>query len=268
MKSLDNRIILLNGTSSSGKSTVSKELQKILPHALFVKVDDYYDAEVIQVAKNLGWKESLGIDPWLFINEYLTNKTGKYYFDTEIRQQLFTATDFFYSKAKQMAEHGKLVFIDTVLEYESAYQQAFDYFKADNFSMILIYCPMSLLLERVQERNSTHIIAEHRHAFLAFEHFRTMYKLRENSSDPLVDTISTTKLKNALESAIQGLIHAGVPEGYLPRLQQFKEDFIAQFKLNQASEIEITPTYQYLAIFKNDMLGAPDRIAQEIAQLI
>ncbi|GMU19539.1 MAG: hypothetical protein AMXMBFR12_07310 [Candidatus Babeliales bacterium] len=261
-------IILLNGTSSSGKSSVLKELEKIVPHAAFLHVDDYYDDEVIQTAQNLGWKETAYTDPWHFINQYLADKTGKYYFDTEVRQQLFTASDFFYSKAKSAMAHGKTVFIDTVLEYPSAYQHVFDYFKDDHFSMILIYCPMSVILKRVQERNNCGIPSEHRSPFLPFEHFITMYKLRNNLNEPLVDVVSTITLKYALETAIQDVIQAGISTAYLPKLQKFKEDFISQFKLEQADTIEITPQYQYLAIFKNDTIDKPKIIAQEIKDII
>lgn len=257
-------IILLNGTSSSGKTSVSKELQKILPHAVFLQVDDYYDQQVIQTAKRLGWKESSGIDPWLFINHYLTKKTGHYYFDTQVRQQLFTASDFFYSKAKSDAHQGKLVFIDTVLEYDSAYQEVFDYFKKNNFSMILIYCPMSLILQRVQERNSLGIPNEYRSPFLPFEHFATMYKLKENPDEPLVDMVNTTKLKTSLGIAIQEFIDQGIASGYLPKLQQFKNDFISRFNLDKHDMIAITSTYSYKAIYKNETAQDPQIIAQRI----
>ncbi|CAN5161959.1 hypothetical protein BH09DEP1_BH09DEP1_8010 [soil metagenome] len=261
-------IILLNGTSSSGKSTVAKELQTLAPHAMFLKIDDYYDAEVLQTALNLGWKENSGIDPWLFLNQYLTRKTGNYYFDTEVRQQLFTATDFFYSKAKLAETHGKTIFIDTVLEYASAYQEAFDYFKASNFFMILIYCPMQILLAHVQERNSSGIAGEHRSAFLAFEHFKTMYKLKEHSDEPLVDMVNSGQLKESLQIAIQELVDQGNEDEYLPKLEKFKEDFIAQFKLDQTTQIEITTQYRYLAVFKNDTIASPDLIAQKIKTLL
>lgn len=261
------RIILVNGTSSSGKTSILKNLEAITPMAQFLKVDDYYDAELIQTALNLGWKESSKIDPWLFLNQYLTHKTGKYYFDTEVREQLFTATDFFYSKAKSAALHGKTVFVDTVLEYESAYQEAFNYFKNADFSMILIYCPMSIILQRVQERNGSGISSEHRSVFLPFEHFTTMYKVRETAQDPLVDTINTSTLKQALNTAIQELINQGIAKEYFPRLEQFKENFIAQFKLDQKLHVEITAQHKYIEIFKNDSPESPEIIAQQIKKL-
>jgi chloramphenicol 3-O-phosphotransferase len=262
------RIILVNGTSSSGKTSILKNLQAIAPSAQFLSVDDYYDNQVIQTAQKFGWDPSAKIDPWLFLNQYLTHKTGNYYFDTEVRQQLFTASDFFYSKAKSAAIHGKTVFVDTVLEYESAYQEAFNYFKNEHFSMILIYCPMSIILQRVQERNSSGISSEHRSVFLPFEHFTTMYKVRENAQDPLVDTINTSTLKHALIIAIEELINQGIAKEYLPRLEQFKENFIAQFKLDQIAHIEITPQHHYVAIFKNDSPESPEIIAQQIKESI
>lgn len=257
-------IILLNGTSSSGKSAILKELHAQSPDIVVLKVDDYYPDELIQKAMHCGSQKDSEIDPWSFLHQYLIAQTDKYYFDTELREQLFSAASFFYPKAKELAAQGKTVIIDTVLEHKKAYQEVLEYFKDDQFHMALIYCPMDILLERVQARNCSGVSGEQRNAFLSFEQFPHMYKLKESDDEPVIDRVNTKTLKNALEASIQDLIKQGIAPEYLPKLQEFKNNFIAQFKLNSVSEIEIAPQHCYKQVFKNDSLEKAQEIAYKL----
>lgn len=261
-------IILLNGTSSSGKSTILKELQALSPDVVILRVDDYYPEELIQKALKYGWQKDSGIDPWAYLHQYLTAKTGKYYFDVELREQFFNATSFLYSKAKEFAAQGKTVIIDTVLEHKKTYQEAFEYFKNDQFHMMLIYCPMDILLERVQARNRSGIADEQRNAFLSFEQFPHMYKLKESENQLAIDTVNTNTLKAALETAIQDLVKQGISQEYLPKLQAFKDNFIAQFKLDDLEQIEIVPRHQYDLVFTNDAPEKAKKIAIQLNEFL
>jgi chloramphenicol 3-O-phosphotransferase len=259
-------IFLLNGTSSSGKSTVLKELHKIKPEIVQLKVDDFFPAQLKAKARELGWDEQTKVDPWLFLHLYLNQKTGKIYFDTQVRELLFTAVPPFYILAKEKANAGQNVIIDTVFEYESAYKQAFDFFKDSRLITILLYCPLDTLLERVNGRNKAGKPEEFRLAFLSFEQFPALYKVQEKSYEPIIDVVKTATMRTALESAIQQLIDNNIPKEYLPKLQSFKQDFIRQFKLDEEEEIALTPRHQYQFIF-NSKLQSPTEIAQEIANI-
>jgi len=261
-------IILMNGTSSSGKSTILKEIHKQSPDFVILKVDDFWIQELTQKAQELGWDKEINNDPWLYLHQYLSKKTGKPYFDAELREQLFTEISPFNIAAKNAARAGKTVVMDTVLEYESAFQQAFDYFKNEQVIMVLVYCPLDLLLERVKQRNASGVSHETRTAFLSFEQFPAIYKVQEKNDEPIIDTVKTKAIKDALEAAIQELIDQHIPEEYVPKLEQFKKDFIKQFKLDEREEINLVPRHHYDILFKNDASANPQEIAQQIKKLI
>lgn len=142
-------IFLLNGVSSSGKSTVLKELHEIKPELVQLKVDDFYDEELKNKARELGWQEELLIDPWLFLHRFLNKKNNSIYFDTEVRELLFTDIPPFYNIAKEKARAGQNVIIDTILEYESAYKQAFNFFQDSRLITVLLYCPLNVILVHI-----------------------------------------------------------------------------------------------------------------------
>ena len=259
-------ISLLNGASSSGKSALLKELHKCKPDLLQLKVDDFFVNELKEKACELGWHEQLQVDPWLYLHNYLTQKTGKYYFDTELREILFTNIQPMYRIAKDFALAGKSVIIDTVLEYESAYQQLFDFFKDSRLNTFLLYCPLDVLLERVNTRNACGKPEEFRHAFLSFEQFPAMYKVRDKSYQPIVDSVKTDLMKSALVAAIQELIDHNIPKEYFPKLETFKIDFVKQFKLDEQDEILLAPRHRYALIF-NSKINTPQEIAQKLMEI-
>lgn len=212
-------VILLNGTSSSGKSA---------------------------------------IDPWLFLHDYFTEQTGKYYFD---------APYDFYTLAKEVALKGEQVIIDTVLESEAGYNAFCAFFKDVKTIKLLVYCPLDVLLERVEQRNKLGIPEEMRHAFLSFEQFPAIYKIQENSNDQAVDVAKSDVTKKALEAVIQELLDMGIPEVYVPKLKKFKQNFIKQFKLDDQKEVILAAKQHYDSILSTKS-NSPYDLAKTIACLI
>lgn len=236
-------VVLLNGTSSAGKSAILKELAKLNSDYYILRYDDWFPAQVVQKAKELGWKEESNIDPWLFFHDYLAQQTGNYYFATEVRQKLFPSDMAFYQLALDRMLKGQNVIIDTVLEYEKDYQQFFAAFNDFKTKKILIYCAFEVLLERVKQRNVSGIPEEMRTAFRSFEQFPGMYKVQEHPDEIIIDVVKTSVMKKALDAAIQELIKENIPKPYIPRLEEFKRNFIKQFKLDEKEEIALTPTH-------------------------
>lgn len=257
------KIILLNGTSSSGKSTLLNELKKLYPSAKIFKVDDFFPSDLIKKANELGWNQELGSDPWTFLHVYLANKTGRPFFDTELRKELFTNIPIFYHYAQQAAMQGHDVFIDTVLERESEYEQFASFFKNNKVIKILVYCPLDILLQRVQMRNKAGIPEETRTAFLSFEQFPAIYKIQDDPNEPSVDQIQSSIIKVSLYMAIQELIDNHISVAYFPKLEEFKYNFIWQFKLDQQEELTLVAKHRYDLILNSKL-----NTAQENAKLI
>ncbi len=257
------KIILLNGVSSSGKTTIINEISNIDKSIKILKVDDWFPEVLNQKAESLGWKNESGIDPWLYLYDYVHEKTGKWYFNTEVRQILFDEATSLYQKAKDISSSGHNVIIDTVLEYDKEYKTFDDFFKNDRVLKVLVYCPMDVLLERVEIRNKSGIPEEYRTAFQSFEQFPAMFKVQEHLNEQVVDEIKSKVLKQTLEKSIQALIDNKIPEPYLPKLQDFKNNFIKIFKLDEQENIILVSKHEYDLIL-NSYKNSPEESAKEI----
>ncbi len=84
------QVILLDGTSSVGKSAIIQEFKKIHPEYAVIKMDSFYPQDLIEKAKDFGWMEGALTDPWEFIRTYLTEKNNRYYLDAQLRRELFS----------------------------------------------------------------------------------------------------------------------------------------------------------------------------------
>ena len=230
-------------------------------------IDDWFPDALVQKAISLGWQEKSGLNPWFYLHDYAYKTTQQYHFDTELRHLLFNETTDFYQKAKAISLQSHNVIIDTVLEYEKEYDTFNDFFKDKHVIKVLIYCPMDVLLERVEKRNESGIAGEYRNAFQSFEQFSAIFKLQENSSEDVVDVVKSKTLKKALEKSIQSLIDNNIPEPYLPKLHAFKKGFITKFKLNEQEEIALVAQHKYDLIL-NSSLSSPHESAKKILKLI
>ncbi len=263
------RIILLNGTSSAGKSAILEELNKIDSSFYILKVDDWWPPVMKAKAKELGWDENSQMDPWMYLYHYMAKKTGIWYFATEMREILFRDSASFYQLACDVALRGQDVIIDTVLEYEREYKE-FDTFFANKdmvVKKILVYCPLDILLHRVEQRNASGNPEEQRTVFQSFEQFPAIFKVQEHADEQVVDTVQSSVIKQTLDEAIAQLKKHGIPDPSLPRLEEFREKFIARFKLDEQKEIKLVPIHSYQLIL-NSRTETPAKMAQDIVRYI
>ena len=217
-------LLLLNGTSSSGKSAILNSFQKNHPDFKVFKIDEWFPDEMSQKAIELGWQESSGMNPWIFLATYAEEKTGKPCFDSEIRAALFPQLAIpMYTAAKKALQAGHNVVIDTVFEYDPLYEKFSGFFAGFKCVKVLVYCPLDVLLERVEARNRSAVQGETRTAFQSFEQFPALYKVQEHVDEVIVDTVSAVSMKDALQVAVQELIDNKIPDKYLPRLQAFEQ---------------------------------------------
>ncbi len=262
------QILLLNGVSSSGKSTIIHEIHKINPDIKILKVDDWFPEILQKKAASFGWQAGSDAGPWLYICNHAHRTTGQYYFDTQIREMFFEGAAIeFYQKAKDIAKNQQNVIIDTVLENDREHKTFDDFFKIDKALKVLIYCPMNVLLERVETRNRLEIAREYRNAFQSFEQFPALYKLQEAKSETIVDIVEADVLEAALEKAIQELIKHNIPDPYLPKLSQFKIDFIKKFRLSEKKEVLLVAKHTYDLIL-NNFKETPVESAKTILKLL
>tara|TARA_B100000674_G_C37777820_1_gene885742 strand:- start:108 stop:980 length:873 start_codon:yes stop_codon:yes gene_type:complete len=260
-------VVLLNGVSSSGKSAIINELVTLHPKLKVLKVDDWFPDALKKTVKGYGWNEDSGVDPWLFLYEYAFKKTGEYYFNTQVREKFFNNSADFYKQALDLVTSGHDVIIDTVLEYETEYTEFDTFFNNIQTKKILIYCPMDILLDRVEQRNKAGISAEQRTAFQSFEQFPAMFKVQESLRDQVVDHVQTSTIKQSLDEAIVQLLDNNIPEPYIPKLHKFKTSFIKQFRLNQQDVIILSPQHIYDIILDSSVYS-PKESAEKIISIL
>ena len=256
------RVILLDGTSSVGKSAIIGEFKKLHPEYAIIKVDDWFPLDLTNVAQVYGWAQDSHLDPWTFVRNYLIEKNKTYYLDTEVRREMFASmpTRGYFEAAKKESLQGDNVIIDTVLEDMAQYQLFDKTFQGLPVTKVLVYCPLDILLERVEKRNASHDISEHRTAFLSFEQFPVMYKVQASANELLVDTVKTETMRQALDKAVQDLVATGIAEGYVLVLAQFKQRFVDHFELDTREDINLAPARAYDLVI-NSGVGSPSELA-------
>ena len=126
MKRKKGRVIFLNGTSSSGKSTIGKELQKILKEPYFlISIDDY-----------------LSYLPEAFLN------------DNEFMAKSFTnLLDGFNASCAAIAKAGNNVIVDHVLQEPSWVAPCVKAFRNLKVVFVGVRCPLDVLETREKARD-------------------------------------------------------------------------------------------------------------------
>ncbi len=258
-------VILLDGTSCAGKSAIIQEFKKLHPEYVVIKMDDFYPQDLIEKAQEFGWMQGALTDPWEFIRTYLTEKNNRYYLDAQLRRELFSdgSGRHYLDEAKQKALVGRDVIIDTVLEDDIQYAIFTSTFQGLNPLKVLVYCPLDILLERVEKRNMSPDKTEHRLAFGAFEQFPELYKPQTDFAEQLIDTVRSEMLAQTFDKAMQDFIATGIATGYVPVLEAFKHRFIDHFGLATHVEVRLVSSRPYDVIL-NSGNETPRELAQKI----
>lgn len=259
-------VILLHGTSSAGKSALLQELQKLNGQVVIFKIDDWFPGALTDKAIELGWTEETGIHPWFYLHQYMVEKTGEVFFDTELRDALFTDASSFYQPVMNAVQDGKIAMVDTVLESDMWHKEFDDYFASVPTFKVLVYCPLHEIVKRVAERNKKGDV-EKRTTFQSFEQFSAIYGLH-NGGTQAVDTVSSYVLLRALDDAIDELVVEGVPAAYVPKLELFKQKFIEHYGLHDEDHpIELVALHHYDLILNSGLYDA-SMLAQQLQQLL
>lgn len=161
------QIILLNGTSSAGKSSIAKELKNICgPSLKIVSIDEY--ARDIFGAK----------------------------YDKKMWED-------FYIHNKNLSKAGYTVVIDT-LKFEDDYEK-YCSILSTNIRKILIYCPLANIAEHIEQRNQSKNKRDHRSLIEAYYQFLNLYGPKKSNSDTFVDSTNNVQMYNTLQEIITNI---------------------------------------------------------------
>lgn len=267
-------VILLNGTSSAGKSTITKEFVKEYPELkpVIIKFDDLLEEALF---KEMQQKiQQLGINATTreeMQNKLSSSKRAECYQAVADQQRAIKKKmrDGVVASLKQ----GKNVIIDTVIG-DDDYENTKEWFETLNtlsntFPVFcaLVYCPLKLLVSRVVSRNSMNTLKEQRNLQNVIELFGSMYTSQKSTtlcaydyyfggdSCPCIDTITKDDVQKVIASC-----------NSISNAQQVIKTTIKQINLSWdgSSDMPLYPKFAYNIILKNSGNKTPSSLAKAL----
>lgn len=172
------RIILLNGTSSAGKSSVVSEFVRLNPDYKALSIDTFklelftseaLKLKIIKRPEELKYVEQIGD----FIKLQPAVRRTELY--AHFNQIIDHITELFYDHIVSYARINQNIIIDDVIILNSELQNVFTKLEPYDVTMILAYCPFNTLPARVTKRNKTGNKAEYRTLDSVLSQFSYIY---------------------------------------------------------------------------------------------
>lgn len=222
-------IVLLNGTSSAGKSTIVKALQLLDPEFQVASIDEY-------------------------------TKTHQFNGFTNLRYNSF------YKMICNQAKDGHKMLVDTVL-YHTRYKKYDAMLQAPGVQLIkiLVYCPIDALIAHVQQRNKSGSVMEHRSINQAFRAFLGLYTMQRKKQSLVIDTLHSNQMKAVLQKSLQ--VIARWSDKNKKRQRATNKKMVHQFDLDTPHQILLAPSHDWDLIV-NTFVDSPEVIAHKILKFI
>lgn len=204
------RIVILDGGSSSGKSTISKDLQKELS-CEYLFIDNFlFNQTAAYLEEQIFLRESRKVklprnNPDA-IRQYYNSMPNKeqYIISVEVfKKCVKKANEIMAKETKLLVLQGKTVVCDVV--FAPGYIEKQDFIKdLKEFKkfMVLVYCPFKILAQRVEQRNKEakkDKAGEVRSLIMALEQFGMKYKRKENLNKKAIDILTRKDFDLAME---------------------------------------------------------------------
>lgn len=215
-------IIYTYGTSTSGKTSLTRELSKLLPGYTVVSTKDLnekYMAKLIKKACPNEYefvKSHIDISAlllYIYGDEQIVTSTNN---SVELWENLYKIKskkndiesiynpdeqrDYVYSKVFKLAEKSNIIFdniyVNKFLDYKTHHTIQCD------LHMLLVFCPPSLLLERVMKRNELALLSDKTNRRYPITPFRNFIDMFTNTDDEdIVAEIKREDLMSSLRTA-------------------------------------------------------------------
>lgn len=233
------QVVILNGTSTAGKSMLTKDMMKILGKSYEkVSIDDFF--------------------PEIFIEQKVLKSP-----EEEFLKRLDQKIILMYDKVKKIAQSGKNVIVDTVLSAlrgAESEKLSFQLLEELNTTLVLAYCPLTTLAERVKQRNKKAFLEnkeEGLRVFVDVVNFHHIYKVQESDKEICIDTLSFKDLEQVYKTT------NNTPYEAAKRSNTVKHQLLSYFCLDINDSVNITPKLSYDYIVDTSKYDS-----QKCAQLI
>jgi len=232
------KIIILNGMSSAGKSTIAKKLVVLLGKSYqTISLDDFIaDVFVQQTKIKLPQKEFL----------------------KKVRQQ----TDAMYEQIRKITSLGKNVVLDTLLsglEGEKDVMRNVAKLKGFGVTLILIHCPLSDIMKRLNSRNKKAELEKKQkdmRSMVVALKIKDVYRTRKRKSEIYIGSLSRKEIDLAYQA-----VKTESPEN-TKLFQQIKQNLLTHFELDTKKSVKLTPQLRYDYIIDTSKNSAEQCVKQ------
>ncbi len=232
-------VIVLHGTGSSGKTSISKFLQKKLQNCISISIDDFFWPALIENGiKRKLIKKSMTREEQMHV---VIDHRALLSSDLQISK---TFKDL-YEEVQLLAQEHSFVILDVVFANKSEYYHFCEAMKDIPFFSVLVYCSPIKLAEHVIHRNTYEKIQENRDIFSHMKNFLKFYK-KSNDPDTILDTISQQEVFKALE-----IVTAYAKQAHIKRsltkekMKMLHERFEQKFFNKNNAKVSIKYLFEY-----------------------
>lgn len=183
-------ILVFNGTSSSGKTTLAKKLQKIVKQPIEVlQLDAEATIVIKEMLESMGYHYDGNIGFWDWFDSL--SEDVKHKIDESEDAWEKEATKRMIEKSEKLVSEGINVIIDTVLESEAKYKYFKDELNSKQTYFVLVYAPITQLLTNVLARNNSSDKNEERNISLPFaQYLKCLFESCDPSSPKRLDVLT------------------------------------------------------------------------------
>ena len=197
-------VIVLNGTPSAGKSSISHCLEHMLPtSSAFLSIDNYAWKLLMQEALRLEF-----ITEEMTLGEKYTIITNNHSaIAPHSRPLMPNAIQQMYDDCKELALNSQLVVLDTILYIMAPTEIEYFCKQMSNLNVlsVLVYCSPKVVAQHLVERNNNATcIQQHRRAILTMQYFCQLYQTA--SAENAIDILTQQSVDEAIDIIKQHLL--------------------------------------------------------------
>lgn len=243
-------IVIFNGRFAFSKILIN-ELQKIYGNACeIVDLDEFERSYLASNPIQDGAEKNV-------LENYFINFLDDFYF--LIRDKALTGVNVLVNAVPMLDKDRE----------DGKFSNIFDGLKAIK---VLLYCPLDILLDRLEDRNKAFIPGEYRDISLIIGQYMSLYKLQESESEEIIDKISSKDIKKVLRSAIDLFINELPDESKDDAdkisilLEGVYKIFLQSFRLDELEDFSIVPKRHYDIVLNYS--DNPVELVKEIVKLV
>ena len=242
--------IILDGTSSAGKTSIARELQALCGDScVYLSVDEEVENPLMRlIVKYLQQKTAERVT-----NENAREIANKLTLGGVVTQEEIESFsdklekslgDRLTQKIKDLIREGKSVIFEVITLKEQQHVRRFEVLGGNDFLSVLVYCSFQELAKRVATRNLVGGL-EQRSFSQAWGQFGKLYKAAEHRELPILDVLS----RDTLERLVQ--LHAQSEFEKERNFVNFTSTLLEDLSLDNNITVQIVPRYKYDLVVDN-----------------